>query len=168
MHQVLQASRDVSRRFAAAAGMSEEERVEAILAIHGCAGDVGRASKVGEHRLNYLLTPKQRERLSHHVQVSREAIWDLTQSVRFAARPSKKVPTLRRGSTRLWCHAKKRWLLRIELRAAMGYPVFQDLADVANVPRESAEMMGPVYATGNAMHVANVGCIILLAWLYVD
>ena len=116
----------------------------------------------------YLLTPKQRERLAHHVQVSRGTIWDLTQSVRFATHSSKKVPTLRRGSTRLWSQAKKRWLLRIELRAAMGYPVFQDLADVANVPRESAEMMGPVFATGNAMHVANVGCITLLGWLYVD
>ena len=66
----------------------------------------------------------------------------------------------------MWCNTRKRWLLLAELRAAMGYPVFEDLAHVANVPHEPAT--GPSFATGNAMHVANVGCVFLLAWLLTD
>ena len=114
----------------------------------------------------YLLTAKQQARLLHHLQTSDGSIWDLTQTERFARSRYEQLPTLRRGSNRLWSRTKKRWVLQIELRAAMGYPVFPDLAHVANVPCE--DVQGPRFAIGNAMHVANVGCVLLLGWLFVD
>ena len=125
-------------------------------------------SPLSEHSSDwaYLLTAKQRSRLSHHMHTSDGSIWDLSQSVRFARTRYNQLPTLRRGSTRLWSRTKKRWVLQVELQAAMGYPVFPDLAHVANVPCE--DVQGPKAAIGNAMHVANVGCLLLLGWLFVD
>ena len=47
----------------------------------------------------------------------------------------------------------------------MGYPVYEDLAMAAGVPMDSAVLQGPDYAIGNAMHVANLGCVLMTALL---
>ena len=47
----------------------------------------------------------------------------------------------------------------------MGYPVLPILANAAHVPVDDAVLEGPANAVGNAMHAANVGCILAVALL---
>jgi hypothetical protein len=76
------------------------------------------------------------------------------------------LPTITRvNAPRFWLPARKRWLLRRELAAAMGYPVYSQLARAGRVsedsstspPGDSSRMIG------NAMHVASVGCVLAVA-----
>jgi hypothetical protein len=43
----------------------------------------------------------------------------------------------------------------------MGYAVYGDLAAAASVKVDTAVEQGPLYAIGNAMHVANLGCVLM-------
>ena len=122
---------------------------------------------------SYLLTEKQAMRLQTYQQCARPGVdlayatYNLSQNPQFAGSTTG-LPTFKRGSGRLWSPSRRRWLVRSERLAAMGYPVFQDLANAARVPREEVALHGPAFAIGNAMHVANVGCLLALAWLVIE
>lgn len=91
---------------------------------------------------------------------------DLSQSAeRSSTRRSHSLATFRRNSSRIWSPSRRRWLLARERAACMGYPVYEDLAQAAEVPMDSALAAGPDYAIGNAMHVANLGCVLMTALL---
>ena len=72
------------------------------------------------------------------------------------------LPTLRTHSERIWSSARKRWLTVKERLACMGYPVYEDLAAAARVPLDTISPTGPRFSPGNAMHVANLGIIVMV------
>merc|ERR1712026_389861 len=67
------------------------------------------------------------------------------------------------GCTRLWSPHRRRWLTHPERAAAMGFPVYQDLAEAARVPLDHAALQAPASSLGNAMHMANVGVVVAVA-----
>jgi hypothetical protein len=60
-----------------------------------------------------------------------------------------------------WVPALQRWLLPLEVAAASGFPVIDELARAGGI------VWTPVVFTasqmGNVMHVANVGCVVAAA-----
>ena len=120
----------------------------------------------------YLLTPLQAARLeSHEAHGSRgpsdvgTCYVDLTQSLEFA-RPTLHVPTLRRCSHLIWSWKHSRWLLPSELALLMGFPMKSMCASASGVATDAltlAELLAEPKAFGNAMHVANIGSIVVAA-----
>ncbi len=121
----------------------------------------------------YLLTPKEKGFLSEY-----ESMWFLERGgeasrdpccvFNLAQNPRKRpcattragyVPTLTRTGGHLWVPLCKRWMCAIELAALVGFLVRPDLAaasryvDVCCGQYTRAQL-------GNAMHVANVGCVL--------
>ena len=121
----------------------------------------------------YLLSPQKQQFLAKYrmdalaAGVPGEAcIFDLSQNPG-RGRPQSGIPPFRRSGGRYWSDARGRWLLPRERMAAMGYAVYPDLASIAAVPLDSAAAQAPAFTVGNAMHVANVGCVIVCALLAV-
>ena len=79
--------------------------------------------------------------------------------------PGPGVPTMRCDSSKIWSFQNRRWLTKKERLAAMGFPVYQNLAEAACCAVDVVSPNGPAYSVGNAMHVANAGSIVILAWL---
>ena len=97
-----------------------------------------------------------------------ECVFDLHRSLQQSSCPAVrgKLPTLTTTNVRsLWLPHKRRWLLHRELSAAMGYPVYRDLALAANVSEDKVTSPPGCISTtlGNAMHVANAGCVLAVA-----
>lgn len=69
------------------------------------------------------------------------------------------MPTVRRRVSPWWSPAHRRWMLPREKAAAMGFPVYPDLAAAARVGLDS--LTQDASAVGNAMHVANVGLVMV-------
>lgn len=118
---------------------------------------------------SYLLTDAQKRRLRqckerNSTKLSKRAdVYDLGQNPGGGNEvfcPG--LPTLRRGSSRLWLASGQRWLLPAELRATMGFPTYRPLAQAACVAMDTSANEA-MFATGNAMHVANVGAVIAIA-----
>ena len=114
----------------------------------------------------YLLTDRQATCLSSHEEHWRGATLmehyvDLSQSLRFA-RPRTVIPTMRRSASRIWSWKCERWLLPSEHAAAMGYPIHPWCAQASGVPVDTT-VLSASKAIGNAMHVANVGSIMVCA-----
>ena len=86
---------------------------------------------------------------------------DLSQSLQFA-RPRTVIPTMRRSASRIWSWKCERWLLPSEHAAAMGYPIHPWCAQASGVPVDTT-VLSASKAIGNAMHVANVGAIMVCA-----
>ena len=119
---------------------------------------------------SYLLSMRQRASLDeqrrrwvakHGVEprLDPECCFNLAQTPEYT-HASQSLPTFTRGSGRLWSPSRARWLLPRERAAAMGFPVYPDLARAALVELDTVTNLGPKYAVGNAMHVANLGCIL--------
>ena len=47
----------------------------------------------------------------------------------------------------------------------MEHAVYPELGGIAGVPQDSAAAHAPAFTFGNAMHVANVGCVLVCALL---
>ena len=115
----------------------------------------------------YLLTDRQASCLSLHEGRFDDATClleqdvDLTQTFAFA-RPMPQIPTIRRSSCRVWSWKLDRWLLPSECAAAMGFPIHPWCAQASGVPTDTTVLQAPI-AIGNAMHVANVGAIMVCA-----
>ena len=115
----------------------------------------------------YLLTDRQASCLSLHegrfddATCLLEQYVDLTQTFAFA-RPMPQIPTIRRSSCRVWSWKLDRWLLPSECAAAMGFPIHPWCAQASGVPTDTTVLQAPI-AIGNAMHVANVGAIMVCA-----
>ena len=114
----------------------------------------------------YLLTDRQASCLSTHEKDLADATVldlyvDLAQTVPFA-RPSPHIPTMRRSAYRVWSWRLDRWLLSSEYAAAMGFPIHAWCAQASGVPADSTVLLAST-ALGNAMHVANVGSMIVCA-----
>jgi len=127
----------------------------------------------------YLLTQTQQEYLMAYRSSASKArphegpgvafICDLGQSPsRGHVQCSFRLPTFKRGSSRIWSSVHRRWLLPRERAAAMGYAVYEELASAAAVPLDEAMLAAPAYTTGNAMHVANLGCVLACVLLAVE
>jgi hypothetical protein len=122
---------------------------------------------------SYLLTAHQRDALeAHSVQYTAQhgtdpaqdecCTADLSQSAARQKSVSREtLATFRRNSGRIWSTARRRWLIPRERAACMGYAVYGDLAAAASVKVDTAVEQGPLYAIGNAMHVANLGCVLM-------
>ena len=118
----------------------------------------------------YLLPVSQVMRLADHEQrlrgTSQEitaSVVDLSQSLRFG-RCAPCVPIVRHSHVKpLWLLLRNRWLIHSELASMMGFPVYQLLSQVAGIPVDSAKMVGPPTALGNAMHGACVGTALACA-----
>ena len=75
-----------------------------------------------------------------------------------------RIPCLRTGSQKLWSPYLNRWLTNKELLAAMGVPVYAQLANAAGVPLVEVSP-GPDawHMLGNMMHIASVGTAMFVA-----
>ena len=76
------------------------------------------------------------------------------------------LPTMRRRAAAWWSPSRSRWMLPREKAACMGFPVYDDLARAARVPLDIETIgliAGNACPIGNAMHVANVGVVMLAA-----
>jgi site-specific DNA-cytosine methylase len=123
----------------------------------------------------YLLTQQQRAYLAEYTKcysaqfgrdpaLDSSCVFDLTQSPKWTrGRCVFGLPTFCRGSHRLWSPSRGRWLTMAEQAAAMGFPIYHDLARAAGVPTDAATLTSPLFAMGNAMHVANVACVMMVA-----
>lgn len=127
---------------------------------------------------SYLLSPAQRRlvqtlraqwQTKHHRNPDEdlECVWDLSKSPSRSRCSATRgvLPTITRKTVRFWLPARKRWLLRRELAAAMGYPVYSQLARAGVVAEDSATSPPGDRSSmiGNAMHVASVGCVLAVA-----
>ena len=121
----------------------------------------------------YLLSQKQRDTLKaaevawadkygSSAQTDPLCVFDLSQSIERLSISRGMLPTLRTQSERLWSPMQKRWMTFAERLACMGYPVYSDLAAAARVPIDTISPKGPRFSVGNAMHVANLGIIVLV------
>ena len=118
----------------------------------------------------YLLTPTQKQRNQDYQdhwlrlkQVEHSAIVvNLTQNPhrrpQLTARDGA-LPTCCRNCGLLWMPSLHRWLLPMELGAAHGLPVTEALAADAGVDVDPARHSYRPDQIGNAMHLANVGCV---------
>ena len=76
------------------------------------------------------------------------------------------LPTMRRRTAVWWSPLRSRWMLPREKAACMGFPVYDDLARASRVPLDIdtiEHIAGNDSPIGNAMHVANVGVVMLAA-----
>ena len=76
------------------------------------------------------------------------------------------LPTMRHRAAVWWSPSRSRWMLPREKAACMGFPVYDDLARAARVPLDTetiGHIAGNASPIGNAMHVANVGVVMLAA-----
>ena len=124
---------------------------------------------------SYLLTSKQKGYLDHHQKrwqtqhqgvdfsVHPDCVLNLSHGPYVSRASRKQIPTFCRSSSLIWSPHRKRWLLNEEKAAAMGYPVFLDLAGEAGVALDDLVVQGGRTAIGNAMHVSCVGCVFLVA-----
>ena len=128
---------------------------------------------------SYLLSPAQRRvkqtlcaqwhtKYHRNPDKDMECVWDLCKSPSRNRCPANRgvLPTITRANvSRLWLPARKRWLLRRELAAAMGYPVYPRLARAGRVAEDivTSPPGDRSYMLGNAMHVASVGCVLAVA-----
>lgn len=75
-----------------------------------------------------------------------------------------RIPGLRTGQQKLWVPCLNRWLTNKELLAAMGAPVYPQLAMAAGVPlMEVAPGADAWHMLGNMMHIASVGVAMFVA-----
>ena len=128
----------------------------------------------------YLLTGNQRAALEAHrewytaqhgTDPARDECCtvDLSQSAQRQRSVSRgTLATFRRNSGRIWSTARRRWLTPRERAACMGYAVYDDLAEAAGVKVDVAVEHGPLYSIGNAMHVANLGCVLMTCLVAAD
>jgi hypothetical protein len=77
---------------------------------------------------------------------------------------SGQLPTLTRW-IKFWVPSRGRVILPREAAAAMGWPVFDELASAAGVSASSVEWQTPAAGgrLGNSMHVANVAMVLAVA-----
>ncbi len=76
------------------------------------------------------------------------------------------LPTITRTNASLfWMPARRRWLLRCELAAAMGFPVYSQLARSGRVAEDKCTSLPGDRSSmiGNAMHLACVGGVFAVA-----
>ena len=125
----------------------------------------------------YLLTEKQHRYLrvlsgrfaaEHGVDAASDdaCVFDLGQSdcmPRLRARGV--LPTIRASTSKFWSPSRRRWLLQKECLSAMGFPVYRDLAQAAEMEVDVISATAARYSVGNAMHVANVGSVLAFALL---
>lgn len=156
-----------------------------LLAEENAARQQRRLDPLAEHAgpstdWTYLLTKHQRAILEVHREryTARHGTdpaqdgcctVDLSQSAdRQRAVSRETLATFRRNSGRIWSTARRRWLTPRERAACMGYAVYGDLAAAAGVKVDVAFEQGPLYSIGNAMHVANLGCVLMTCLLAAD
>jgi site-specific DNA-cytosine methylase len=114
------------------------------------------------------LRPEWRIKHGRDADQDPECVWDLHLSAERSRCPRSRgvLPTLTNSNVRtLWLPSQKRWLMHRELAAAMGYPVYPELAQAAGVA-EDVHTSPPgcrSKSLGGAMQVANVGCVMAVA-----
>ena len=102
-----------------------------------------------------------RQRHGTDAEHSPECVFDLGDTPEYKGiSKSSVLPTIRRRSAAWWSPQRKRWMLPREKAAGMGFPVYEDLAWRAQVQVDHLTVEHPA-AIGNAMHVANVGVVLL-------
>lgn len=123
----------------------------------------------------YLLTTKQRERLARqqngwysktgrHAEHDGDCVFDLSMSSSRAHLPmTSHIPCFTSKNQILWSPSRRRWLLPVERAAAMGHPVFHDLASAAGVPVSHEALNYGSAALGSSIHVASAGMVFLAA-----
>lgn len=124
-----------------------------------------------EHQLGALEAHRERYVALHGTDPAQDACCtvDLSQSAaRQRSVSRERLATFRRNSGRIWSTAWRRWLVPRERAACMGYPVYGELAAAAGVEVDTAVEQGPLYAIGNAMHVANLGCVLMTCLVAAD
>ena len=100
-----------------------------------------------------------------HPEDAPACVFDLGDTPEFKGLPlMRQLPTIRRRRSVWWSPSRERWMLPREKAACMGFPVYDDLARRARVPLD-VSTVACADAVGNAMHVANVG-VVLLATMY--
>ena len=120
---------------------------------------------------SYLLTEAQRSYLARYKELAaapNDCVLDLTWNPLHRHSKGNLLATLRTGSCRMWSPRAKRWLSASELLACMGFPIDASLARATGVQPDEAVLQGPEFATGNAMHVANLGCVLMTCLLCLD
>ena len=120
----------------------------------------------------YLLTAKQRgynggycEAMSSKrgvdARLDERRVFDLGQRPHFTGvRSVGEVPVIRRSGALLWSPCRRRWMTPKEQAGIMGFPVSRELAQASRTSLDELTTTCPS-AVGNAMHVANLGVVIL-------
>ena len=133
----------------------------------------------GSSRWRSLLTACQAEYLDRyiamwqtkHVQRPEETpscVFDLGDAPEYRGVPTiLQLRTLRLRHSILWSPLHGRWMTRREKAACMGFPVYDDLARKARVPLDVSTVKCSA-AIGNAMHVANIGTVLLATMFSID
>ena len=104
------------------------------------------------------------EKFHTHPALSRGAVFFLGDNPRERTTWSgnaARIPGMRARGGLFWIPYLGRWLTVREHMAAFGYPTYEKLATAANQPLHSYPATSKL--AGNAMHVASVGCMILVA-----
>ena len=117
---------------------------------------------------NYIITyaTKWKARWKTEPQDSPGCIFDLSQNPAkrpSVSDPSGRLPTCTHNCNRFWLPALGRWLLSIELAAALGFPVAGHLARHARVSMDPNCDEYLPRQIGNAMHVASVGSVLMIS-----
>ena len=89
-------------------------------------------------------------------------VFELSDTPQYKAAGAAALPTVRQRTARWWSPMHRRWMLPREKAACMGFPVYDDLAFVARTQLDKLTVEHARYI-GNAMHVANVGMVMLAA-----
>jgi site-specific DNA-cytosine methylase len=127
----------------------------------------------GQLRLLQKLEAAWQRKYRQNAQRDLQCVFVLSRSEKWGCKhdldaPARGVlPTLTSKSKRcIWLPARNRWLLQRELAAAMGYPVYPELAQAALVPEDQVTAQpgapGLSEMLGRAMHVGSVG--MMLVW----
>ena len=69
------------------------------------------------------------------------------------------IPTMRTNSNMLYFPAYKRWLTWKERLTAMGFPVYEPLARISNIPVMEISQQESTMVLGNAMHLPALTCV---------
>ena len=122
----------------------------------------------------YLLTAKRRKYIDGYCDLmaskcsidSRQderCVFDLSQHPSHTGvRRVAEMPAIRHSGCVLWSPARRRWMTARERAAIMGFPVTEQLARAAHAPQDTLTTTTRASAVGNAMHVANLGVVILV------
>lgn len=152
---------------------------EISLEVAPAASRVGIPVEVAMQDMTKLLTPGEVSRLQayteswvqrfgHHPCHCPWAIFNLRDNPEAGwltwSAAGGRIPGLRTGTQKLWSPFLRRWLTNKELLAAMGVPVYPQLANAAGVALV-AVAPGPDawHMLGNMMHIASVGTAIFVA-----
>jgi len=73
------------------------------------------------------------------------------------------LPAFKKSAGKLWIASKERWMTPREKLAALGYPVYEMMAEAARCDLLQIDSPDLHAQAGNAWHISNAGMIMVVA-----